>query len=79
MNGEFYLKKVLQKVIPEVRKREDDGEMIDQKVHFDDFDDMIFEQEYAKPHSTKVAYQWLTENVPNFTAVETTNFVCLPS
>ena len=63
-DGNYYLKRILKKDIPEITIRVEDGERIDEKVLFDDVDDWFWEHDYSPPHGTIIANDYLTENVP---------------
>ena len=64
VDGKFYLKRVLQKVVPEIKSRTVDGNRVDQKVLFSDPANFVFEHDFAKPHATKRAEAYLEEHVP---------------
>ena len=50
--------------MPEIKSRSEDSERIDEKVLFEDMDDWFWEHDYAPPHGTIVANEYLEENVP---------------
>ena len=65
MDGPYYLKKILKKDVPDILSRTEDGDRIDEKVLFDDPDNCFYEHDYAPPHATRVADQYLSQNVPS--------------
>ena len=68
VNGETYRMKILKKIVLEdVLQREDDDAPINRRKLFERNDDMVFEQDFATPHSTNVNEDFMSTNFPQHT------------
>ena len=69
VNGTVYREKVLKKVVLEdvLQRKKSKGEPIHKRKMFKRNVDMIFEQDFAQPHSTNVNQEFMEENFPAHT------------
>ena len=69
VNGTVYHEKVLKKVVLDdvIKRTKSKGEPIHQRKMFKRNQDMIFEQDFAQPHSTNANQEFMEENFPAHT------------
>lgn len=68
VNGKVYQDKILKKIIAgDVLKRKKKSEKITETKLFARNGDMIFEQDFATPHSTNANDEFMKNNFPNYT------------
>ena len=69
VNGTVYREKVLKKVVLEdvMKRKKSTGVPIHKRKMFKSNKDMIFEQDFAQPHSTNVNQTFMDENFPAHT------------